>query len=667
MQLETQREMHQCCHRRMQGIQNVCSGCHEEFAEWIGIHENVPKQTFRGQIPRSEKTRRNSVAEESKAECRSSPHILRKYQPRGSHEPSELSKHLGNSHEIPCCPECTVNEHLFWPISGNLIIRPFGHWDFLSRPNMIEGTVKLVSDAATTHPISFLAFSFLTTALLCVIITEIQRHQARIPGFKGPPGLPIVGNIHQIRSNAADQYRKWSSKYGPVYQIMLGNVPVIVVNSAASAKVIFGQNSQALSSRPEFYTFHKVVSSTAGTTIGTSPFSDSLKRRRKGAASALNKPSVATYVPHINIETKDYIKEFLQYGDGGRKTVDPMPMIQRLSLSLALTLNWGTRMASQDDALFDEITHVEEEVSKFRSTTGNLQDYIPLLRLNPFNVGSAHARDMRRRRDVYLKKLNQDLDDRMEKGTHQPCIQANVILDEEAKLNSEELTSISLTMLSGGLDTLTTLTAWSIALIAEHPEIQEKAIQEIEQHYGDKAVPILSDAEAEDDQGCIYIVALVREMLRYYTVLRLSLPRATVKDFPYEGKTVPAGSVVFLNAWACNMDPDVWPDPEVFRPERWIDEQTGTIDGEKPLFTYGLGYRMCAGSLLANREMYLIWVRTLRGFRIEKARDEDWINTHPVRGVEDPTQLVSVPRRYRVRFVPRDEKALRDGLGDVTR
>jgi 3-hydroxyphenylacetate 6-hydroxylase len=110
-------------------------------------------------------------------------------------------------------------------------------------------------------------------------------------------------------------------------------------------------------------------------------------------------------------------------------------------------------MDSQEDKLFDEITHVEEEVSRFRSTTGNLQDYIPLLRLNPFNPGSAKAREMRDRRDVYLKALNQDFDDRMAKGTHKPCIQANVILDAEAKLNNEELTSISLTMLSGGLDT----------------------------------------------------------------------------------------------------------------------------------------------------------------------------------------------------------------------
>jgi 3-hydroxyphenylacetate 6-hydroxylase len=210
-------------------------------------------------------------------------------------------------------------------------------------------------------------------------------------------------------------------------------------------------------------------------------------------------------------------------------------------------------MGSRDDPMFDEITEVEEEISKFRSTTGNLQDYIPLLRLNPFNPGSMRAREMRKRRDVYLKRLNDDLDERMKKGTHKPCIQANVILDKEAALNKEELTSISLTMLSGGLDTITTLVQWSVALLAQRPDIQEKAVQEIRKLYTEDE-PL---CDAYDDQKCGYIVALVRECLRYYCVLRLALPRATVKDIVYEGRMIPAGSTIYLNAWACNMGTSV--------------------------------------------------------------------------------------------------------------
>lgn len=68
---------------------------------------------------------------------------------------------------------------------------------------------------------------------------------------------------------------------------------------------------------------------------------------------------------------------------------------------------------------------------------------------------------------------------------------------------------------------------------------------------------------------------------------------------------------------------------------------------------------MCAGSLLANRELYLVFIRTLNGFRIEPHDDIEW---HPVRGNSDPTSLVAIPKRYRVRFVPKDEKALAQAL-----
>ncbi|KAJ0346840.1 hypothetical protein COL154_005621 [Colletotrichum chrysophilum] len=513
----------------------------------------------------------------------------------------------------------------------------------------ISNAIQAFQQRVFDHALQSTITGILLVPLIYVIANEFIRSQARIAKLDGPRGLPLIGNLWDIRVNAAEQYRRWAKKFGSVYQIQLGNVPVVVVNSASAARALFGQNAQALSSRPEFYTFHKVLSDTAGTTIGTSPYSDSLKRRRKGAASALNRPSVATYVPHLDVETKDFIKELYEYGKAGQAPVDPMPMIQRLSLSLALTLNWGVRMSSQKDGLFKEITHVEEEISRFRSTTGNLQDYIPLLRLNPINMHSAKAREMRSRRDVYLTNLNKGLDERMANGTHKPCIQANVIMDQDAKLNNAELTSISLTMLSGGLDTVTTQVAWFVAMLSQRPDIQEKAVAAIREFYSEKQ-PM---CDSEDDQQCRYIVALVRESLRYYTVLRLALPRASVRDVPYGEVLIPKGSVIFLNAWACNMDSEVWADPEVFRPERWLEQP------DAPLFTYGVGYRMCAGSLLANRELYLVYMRLLNSFKIEKYDDVDH---HPISGNADPTSLVAMPRPYKARFIPRDLETLSEAL-----
>lgn len=108
------------------------------------------------------------------------------------------------------------------------------------------------------YPVESLALTVVVAPILYVLVNEFVRKQARVAGLSGPTGLPLIGNLWQIRVNAAEKYREWATNYGAVYQIQLGNIPVVIVNSAASAKVLFGQNAQALSSRPEFYTFHKV-------------------------------------------------------------------------------------------------------------------------------------------------------------------------------------------------------------------------------------------------------------------------------------------------------------------------------------------------------------------------------------------------------------------------
>ena len=68
--------------------------------------------------------------------------------------------------------------------------------------------------------------AFLTTLIAAVsgftLGNEIVRSNARVPGMKGPRGLPLVGNLWDIRVNAAEKYRQWAKSHGDVYQIQLG-------------------------------------------------------------------------------------------------------------------------------------------------------------------------------------------------------------------------------------------------------------------------------------------------------------------------------------------------------------------------------------------------------------------------------------------------------------
>lgn len=254
----------------------------------------------------------------------------------------------------------------------------------------------------------------------------------------------------------------------------------------------------------------QVISNKTATTIGTSPYNESLKKRRKIFASALNRPAVASYVPHIDAETRILLKEALENGKAGKQAFDPIPLFLRMNLSLGFTLHWGSRVETQSD-LFREIIYCENAISNFRSTTSNWQDYVPALRLNPFSLVSAKARDISARRASYMSKMDRELDEKLENGSYKSCIRANVKLDPEGKLNESELTSLNVTMTAAGLDTMQSTISWGIAILAMMPDIQEKALKEVRSKYPENQ-PL---CDASDDQTIEYISVLAKEISRF--------------------------------------------------------------------------------------------------------------------------------------------------------
>lgn len=124
--------------------------------------------------------------------------------------------------------------------------------------SLLSQLLPALQERLAEHPVQTLLAAFVLTLVSYVVVNEVVRYQARVPGMSGPPGLPLIGNLWSIRTNAAAQYREWSKRYGDVYQVQMGNVPVVVVNSAKATKHLWVGQSQALSSRPVTYTFHKV-------------------------------------------------------------------------------------------------------------------------------------------------------------------------------------------------------------------------------------------------------------------------------------------------------------------------------------------------------------------------------------------------------------------------
>lgn len=286
----------------------------------------------------------------------------------------------------------------------------------------------------------------LLSAIGYVVVTEVYRSKIRLPGIPGPTGLPVVGNLYQLNPDPAETLHQWGKKYGGCYQVMLGTTPVVVFNSMKAARDVFVGQGHSLIDKPVFYTFHSVLSSVASS-IGTTPWSESTKRRRKTAATAMNRPAVASYLPFIDDLTKDLINKLWENGKGGEIAFDPRTNISKTITDLTLTVNYGARLPP-DEALLEEIIDVEDGLSRIKTPLGSFQDFVPILRYLPFNKKSETAKEINRRRLIFLNRFASELEDRVEKGVDKACIQGNCLRDPQVKLDQTDLMGISMSMVS---------------------------------------------------------------------------------------------------------------------------------------------------------------------------------------------------------------------------
>ena len=307
------------------------------------------------------------------------------------------------------------------------------------------------------------------------------------------------------------------------------------------------------------------------------------------------------------------------------------------------------------------VVHVERIVSNFRSTSNNWQDYIPLLRLPLISRQNKSAVEYRARRDKYLTTFLDMLKERIANGTDNPCISGNIIKDPEEKLNDAELKSICLTMVSAGIDTVPGNMIMGLGFLAspEGQEIQKKAYEEIMKVYPE-------DGEAWErclhEEKVPYVTALTKEILRFWTVIPICLPRTSIKDIKYEGAVIPAGSTFYMNAWAADYDDTHFKDPLKFMPERYLSDTEGT---GTPHYGYGAGSRMCIGSHLANREIYTAFLRMIMAFEFVPAKnpsDQPILDALECNSI--PTALTTEPKPFKVGFKVRNKEALERWIRD---
>lgn len=486
---------------------------------------------------------------------------------------------------------------------------------------------------------------------------------AKIEGIPEIPGaLPITGHLLELGEDHATVCEGWWRRYGQsVFQIRLGNTRAVVVNSFEDAKRMLVGHQSAVIDRPTLYTFHGVISSTQGFTIGSSPWDASCKNKRKAAGTALGRPAIKGYFDMFDLESYCIIRDLQRDSRGGAVEISVRPYIQRYALNTTLTLCYGIRMDNVYDEMLREILHVGSAISLLRSASENYQDYIPLLRYFPNNEKNRRSKELRDRRDRYLNFLLNKVRDMIQRGTDKPCISAAILKDQETKLTGVEVSSICLSLVSGGFETIPgTLTSCIGSLATPEGQLfQDRAYEDIKRHYPDMQELWRSSFQEEKVP---YVNAIVKEAARYYTVSAMSLPRKTITEVDWNGAKIPAKTMILINAQAANHDTDHFgPSGSAFNPERWLEDSSlapNATPEEKPSsgiqhFSFGAGSRACSGQIIASRLLYTALIRILSCYRIVASKTEP-PNTDYVDYNQFKSALVAIPRDFKVKLIPRE-------------
>jgi cytochrome P450 len=177
--------------------------------------------------------------------------------------------------------------------------------------------------------------------------------------------------------------------------------------------------------------------------------------------------------------------------------------------------------------------------------------------------------------------------------------------DQGQPLSDGELHDELMTLLIAGHETTASALTWALYWVHWLPEVGRQLRQELD-HLGPDPDPLAF-------ASLPYLNALCQETLRIYPVAPTTGIRILSQPLAVAGYEFPAGAALFLNIYLVHHRDDLYPDPDTFRPERFLERQYSPYE----YFPFGGGHRSCIGSAFALMEMKLVLATVLRQWNLQ--------------------------------------------------
>ncbi|XP_066289259.1 cytochrome P450 2D6-like [Branchiostoma lanceolatum] len=472
--------------------------------------------------------------------------------------------------------------------------------------------------------LDFLNSSFSPLQILmivfCTVLLGFHAFLGRKKNFPpSPPGSwPIVGHLPLIGSEAPYQkLTEWRRQYGDVYSIRMGTSDVVVLNGHRAIKEALVDKREVFADRPDNYVVDGM--SGWGQGIATTKWSQSYRERKRFATSALKTLGMKAGSDTVEkgvLEEVHCLQDRISQSKG-----QPTYLSGDLGIATAnviASMVFGRRF-EYDDSYFRGLTDALL-LAYIKLGESQAINVFPMLRFVPIvKRAGLEALDCGRKVDDFIRE-----EVRRHRATAPPGDKPRDFIDlclQEIDKNKAEMTSEGITeehmvfmvhdLFFAGIETIHSTLLWGFLYLAMHQDIQEKVHAELDSVMGKDPS---HDVTLSHRPQLPYTEATLMEVQRVRYVVPLSIPHATAAATTFRGFQLPAGTTVIANLWSIHMDPEYWPDPERFDPERFLDVEGKVINNPDSFLPFSAGRRVCLGGQLAKMELFLLFASLLRHF-----------------------------------------------------
>ncbi|KAA0184341.1 Cytochrome P450 CYP3213D1, partial [Hyalella azteca] len=431
----------------------------------------------------------------------------------------------------------------------------------------------------------------------------------------GPKGWPLIGTLPKSGQSFDEFFSELQRQYGDIFMLRAGSVEMLGLTSYALMKEAYalptlqGRSQSYTTQMFTMFTNAGLVFSTGKTWVNGRRFA--LKHLKD---LGMGRSSMQTIIQE---EAEVLIQDF------AKSLGKPMQVAYNVNVAI-LNVIWRLVADERFDVTNEEMQaltrRIEDNLTLILGPM-SLLDWFPWLNYLPGFVKDTFfetklGRENMEALTTYLKKVIAKHQATLDKDNIRDYIDRYLVEMENQKNDPDstfradliDLTISILDLFAAGSETTSSTIRWFILYMAVYPEVQRKVQEHIDQVVPEDRLPTLQDELP-------YLEAVIAEVNRCISLAPIIVPHVATETTQLAGYTIPKGTMIMGSIKASHMDPNLFEEPEVFRPERFLDSE-GKFFSREGYMPFGIGRRQCLGESLARMELFVVASSVLKTFTI---------------------------------------------------